>query len=232
MTMMIINTRTRSSSTILFIMLVVALFSATNISSSERVSLFASAETCIETSTETFTNRKNKVKIMCQWAAQGNNKRRTRKRCKTKKKGNCGGLVINVMDECPCACSEVIDDTEVTDTSEPTDRCPVIYTEATMSNSVCSPTYQDQLTCKYDYTWIGCAPDVVQCKPLVTCVCNGEGNDAWSCFSYAVLPCPTEKRAPLGRSLLRTNLRDTGEEEEHQRRNLFQEQGTSCVLEI
>jgi hypothetical protein len=206
-------------------MLIVAVLSSTNTNinaSSNKLSsmMFASAEPAAaaecggdrDTSTETFRTSKNEVMVMCKWATANGKKRLNRKRCGKKKKGNCSGLDLYVKEECPCACSRFIDSQPA-----PTDQCP-IKSEATMENSVCIPTYQDELTCKYDYTWIGCTADTMQYVPILSCTCNDSAGAEleWTCYSDAMTACPTESP---GRSSAR-------EEEVPQSRNLIQKQGT------
>ena len=207
-----------------------------------------------------FSNKKNEDTNMCEWVAKGKDKR-TRKLCnenkKKRKKEKLFGEDVSVKGKCPCTCDNdrFSDGTTDTDDGRPprlTDVCPDNYD----ANSECS-SFEDQLTCNYDYTWDGCTEDTSECRPIVSCTCNESGDNKWSCLSEARESCdtPGPTRVPKepqerNKSLLRTlrehtvvrkngNHHDTGEGEHlrraARRRDLTEESasdknGDSCDL--
>jgi hypothetical protein len=212
-------------------MLIIAVFSSTNISSSKGISLFVSAAPeCVDgvgDSMTSFMKRKNNQEInICVWAARGG-KKLTKRRCKKRKRIKGKKRKSRVKNQCPCTCLEdSADDFQDGGVDTP----PSVVCPSTHSDGeVCLPTYQDKLGCEYDYMYIGCTWAELKCVPTAVCTCNSDVflDNKWACAVEAVDECPKEPREerPIQlreRSLLRTDHHDTDHhhtgEEEHLRR--------------
>ena len=216
-------------------------------------------------------NKKNKkMKVVCE---KKNGKRKTK--------------MMSYWKACRCTCTSAdkaeANESNIVPSSAPSESpndgftggntdpgvCPKYYSEfSTVKDpesdtlyafSDCSSTYEDELTCYYQYTWDGC--ETSQCRPVVSCTCNesdGLYPNKWTCITETRESCPTPSptQAPRERknkSFLRTlrehivvrnkNHHDTAgsEEEQHlrrtaSRRDLTEESasdknGESCELD-
>lgn len=67
----------------------------------------------------------------------------------------------------------------------------------------CTDSYVTELSCDYDYIYVGCSWSELGCYPIVGCDCDLFGDGTWACWSAAMMGCPertTPQDLPWGRN--------------------------------